>query len=159
MDRIKTEVKWGLIFAVTTLVWMMIERMMGWHDENISQHLYMTNLFAILAISVYVYALRDKRNQMGGSLSWKQGFFSGMMITGVVFLLSPITLWISVNIISPDFFPNMISYASENAFMTKESAIEYFNFRNYVIQSALAAFVMGTLTSAIVAFFLKKKTD
>lgn len=108
MDRIKTEVKWGVIFATTTLVWMLIERKMGWHDEHISQHMYMTNLFAIPAISVYVFALRDKRNQMGGKLSWKQGFFSGMIVTGVVFLLSPVTLWISVNIISPNFFSNMI---------------------------------------------------
>lgn len=86
-------------------------------------------------------------------------FFSGMMITGVVFLLSPVTLWISVNFISPNFFSNMIKYVSKNAIMTKESATQYFNFRNYVIQSGLAAFVMGTLTSAIVAYFLKKKTD
>lgn len=42
--------------------------------------------------------------------------------------------------------------------MTKESATQYFNVRNYVIQSGLAAVVMGTLTSAIVAYFLKRKT-
>jgi hypothetical protein len=156
MNKIKTEVKWGLVFAVTTLVWMLIEKMMGWHDEDIEQHMYMTNLFAILAISIYVYALRDKRNQLDGNLTWKEGFFSGMMITGVVFLLSPITLWISVNIISPDFFPNMIDYAIENGFMDEDGAKNYFNFRNYVIQSALGAFFMGTITSALVAFFVKK---
>ncbi|TNE74331.1 DUF4199 domain-containing protein [bacterium] len=157
MEKIKLEVKWGVIFVLTSMLWMFIEKMMGWHGEHIDQQRYMTNLFIVPATLVFVYALRDKRNQLQGEISWKQGFMAGMIITSVIFMMSPVSLWVSLNLISPEFFPNMISFTVSREILDQETAEAYFNFRNYVIQSALGAFVMGTITSAAVAFFIKNK--
>jgi len=41
--------------------------------------------------------------------------------------------------------------------MTKEQAEDYFSFNSYVFQAAIGALVMGVVTSAVVAFFVKSK--
>ncbi len=52
----------------------------------------MTNFFAIIAIAVYVFALLDKRKRdFGGRMTWIQGFVSGVIISIIVALLSPLT--------------------------------------------------------------------
>jgi hypothetical protein len=43
--------------------------------------------------------------------------------------------------------------------MTQEAAESYFNIRSYIIQGIVGAPVMGIVTSAVVAFFVKSKTE
>ncbi|SMO79159.1 DUF4199 domain-containing protein [Gracilimonas mengyeensis] len=156
MNKYKTELKWGLIFAGSTLIWMLLERVTGLHDEHISQHMLYTNLFAIVAITLYVLALRDKReNDLGGDMTYKQGFISGLIITVIVTVLSPLTQYLSATFIAPDYFQNMIEFSVQEGYMAEEDASNYFSLSNYVKQSIIGAFVLGVLTSAIVAFFTK----
>ena len=159
MKKYTTEIKWGLIFTIIALLWMVFERMMGWHGENISQHATMTNLFAIPAIVVYVIALLDKRkNDFGGIMTWRQGFLSGLIITLVVVVLSPLAQYLTHTIISPEYFANVIEYTVSEGQMTREEAEEYFSLSNYTMQSAIGGLIMGIVTSAVVAFFVKKKS-
>lgn len=51
MKNIQIEIKWALIFSVTGLVWMVLEKLCGLHGKYIDYHLYLTNLFAIPAVS------------------------------------------------------------------------------------------------------------
>jgi hypothetical protein len=157
MEKYRTEIKWGIIFTAVMLLWMVFERMMGWHGERIDQHAIMTSIFAIFAIAIYVFALRDKRkNDLGGLMSWKKGFQSGLIITLVVVLLSPLTQWIIHTVISPDFFQNMVEYSVESGMMERQEAEAYFNLRSYLVQSAVGALGLGVVTSAVVAVFTKK---
>lgn len=159
MKKYATEIKWGMIFTIVALLWMVFERMMGWHGENIARHATMTNLFAIPAIVVYVIALLDKRkNDLGGIMTWGQGFMSGLIITLIVVVLSPLAQYLTHTIISPEYFANIIEYTVREAQMTREEAEGYFSLNNYMIQSAIGGLVMGIVTSAIVAFFVKKKS-
>ena len=158
MGTYKTEIKWGVIFTLVMLLWMVFERLMGWHGENIEQHATMSIIFAVVAIAIYVFALLDKRNNdLGGSMTWSQGFASGFWITMVVVILSPLAQYITHTIISPDFFSNMTNYAVESGNMTREQAESYFSMRNYLMQSAVGALGLGVVTSAVVAIFTKKK--
>lgn len=54
MKNFKIEIKWALIFILTSLVWMALEKALGWHDEKIADHSTLTNIFAIPAIAIYV---------------------------------------------------------------------------------------------------------
>jgi hypothetical membrane protein len=158
MGTYKTEIKWGVIFTLVMLLWMVFERLMGWHGENIEQHATMSIIFAVVAIAIYVFALLDKRkNDLGGRMTWSQGFASGFWITLVVVVLSPLAQFITHTVISPDFFNNMTNYAVESGNMTREQAESYFSMRNYLIQSAVGALGLGVVTSAVVAIFTKKK--
>ncbi|MEX2601575.1 MAG: DUF4199 domain-containing protein [Balneolaceae bacterium] len=153
----KIEIKWALIFVVATLTWMTLEMLTGLHDTQIDKHATYTMLFAIPAIAIYVIALRDKReNHYGGVMTYKQGFISGLIITLIVTVLSPVTQFITSTVITPDYFVNVIEYAVEQGELTREAAESYFNLRSYIIQGLIGVPVMGILTTAIVAFFVKK---
>ena len=162
MEKIKIEIKWVFIFILMTLLWMGLEKISGLHDQHIDYQMYLTNLYAIPAVIVFIMALKDKKkNFYHGQMNLKQGFISGLIITLIVTLFAPLTQWIISYVITPEYFPNVIKRSVEiGYYKTTEEAEANFNYKNYAIGSTIASFVMGTLTSLVVAFFLKsKKSD
>ena len=158
MKKIAIEIKWGLLFSIATLVWMIIENVVGLHDKYISKHLIYTNLFAIIAIAIYFLALKEKKQSVfNGKMTWRQGFISGVILSIVISLLSPLVQYITFTLITPQFFTNIIKYAVENKVQTQEQAEAYFSLKNYMLQGVFGGLSMGVFTSAIVAFFLKTK--
>lgn len=158
MKKYSIEIKWGIIFTAIALLWMLFEKQMGWHDELIAKHANYTNFFAVLAILVYLQALLDKRkNYFGGYMSWKQGFVSGLIISAVVALFTPLSQYITNTYITPDYFENAIQYSIESGKLTKEEAEETFNMKTYVINSFFFAFIVGAVTSAIISAFVSRK--
>ncbi|NQV42704.1 MAG: DUF4199 domain-containing protein [Candidatus Marinimicrobia bacterium] len=160
MNKFKTEIKWALIFMGVTLAWMLLERLTGLHSTHIDKHAIYTNFFAPIAIAVYVFALRDKRaTDLGGKMTYREGLMSGLVISLIVGVLTPLGQLISAYVISPHYFENAISHGVANGLATIEEAEAYFNLKNYIIQSTVFAPVMGVITSAIVAIFLKTKPE
>jgi len=136
---------------------MLTERLTGLHSTHIDQHPIYTNFIAIPAIAVYVFALLDKRkNFYDGTMTYMQGFISGLMITAFVTLISPITQYITSTIITPEYFPNVIKYAVSQGKMTQEAAESYYNMKSYIIQALIGTPVMGLITTAIVAIFTRR---
>jgi hypothetical protein len=158
MDKYALEIRWGFIFAAVALLWMMLEKAMGWHDTHIEKHASYTLFFIPIAFLIYVLALRHRRETQGGYLTWKQGFISGMVIALVVAILSPLSQYIVHNFISPYYFSNIISYSVENGMQTQEEAEAYFNLNSYMMQATVGAIVSGAFTSAIVALVLRTRT-
>lgn len=157
MENIKIEIKWAIIFALMTLLWMLLERSVGLHDTHIDKHSVYTNFIAIPAISVYVFALLDKRkNFYHGKMAYLQGFICGLIITLFVTVLSPLTQYITSTIITPDYFENAIAYGVSTGKITPEAAEDYFNLKNYIIQGLIGAPFMGLITTALVAIFTRK---
>lgn len=158
MKNYKIEIKWAVIFMIMTLVWILLEKLTGLHTTHIDKHPIYTNFIAIPAISLYAFALLDKRkNFYGGVMSYKQGFNSGLLITLFVTVLSPLTQLIITLLISPEYFPNVIKYSVSQEKMTQEGAESYFNLKSYIIQGLIGTPVMGLLTAAIVAIFTQRK--
>ncbi len=82
MKNYRIEVKWALVFMAMMLIWMLIEKMAGLHSTHIDKHVIYTNFVAIPAIAVYVFAMLDKkRNFYDGTMSYKQGFVFGLIMT------------------------------------------------------------------------------
>ena len=79
MKKYSIEIKWAIIFAVTTLVWMFLEKLVGLHSEHIDKHSIYTNFIAIPAIIIYVLALLDKR----------KNFYSGINVVSLSLFLIP----------------------------------------------------------------------
>jgi hypothetical protein len=158
MNKYQTEIKWAVIFSLATLAWMFLEKTLGWHDEHIAKHALYTNLFALVAITIYVLALLDKRKTVyNGKMNWKQGFISGIILSIVIALFSPIVQYITANTITPEYFPNAINYIVESGKMSQETAEGYFNLKSYVLQGVFGALSMGIVTAAIVAYFVRKE--
>lgn len=159
MKNLTIEIKWAVIFSVMMLAWLFLERLFGFHDERIAQHIIATNFVMFPAIAVYVFALLDKKkNYYNGEMNYKQGFLSGFYITIFVVILSPLVQYLIQTVISPQYFPNMIEFSvAEGYYDSTESAAANFNLKSYIMQSLIGSFVLGTVTSAIVAIFVKSK--
>jgi len=159
MKHVKIEIKWAIIFSVVALLWMVLEKLCGLHGKYIDYHLYLTNLFAIPAIVVMVMALKDKKKSFyGGQMNYKQGLISGIILSAVIALISPLTQWITSYVITPEYFPNVIKRSVElGYFKTTAEAEANFNYQNYAVQGAIGALVMGLLTTAIAMIFIRTK--
>ena len=158
MKKIYIELKWGVIFTITILSWMLLEKTLGWHEEKIADHEWLTLLFAPFAIFMYLLEMREKRRRVyGGKMTWLQGFVSGLILTVFVALLSPLAQYITHNFITPKYFNNVIEYSVTNDLMTRTKANDFFNINSYMWQSALGALGLVIPTAAIVAIFVRKK--
>jgi hypothetical protein len=158
MKKFSIELKWGLIFVLVMLAWMYMEKLLGWHDQKIDKHTYLTMIFILPAVLIYIIALRDKRNNYyGGKMNWFQGLMSGILIGFIVALLSPLSQFIILRFITPEYLDNAIRYAVDNGIRTQVQAENEFTLRNYIIQAIIGALALGTITGAIVSIFIRKK--
>lgn len=159
MKNIKIEFKWAIIFSIMGLLWMVLEKLSGLHSTYIDYHLYLTNLFAIPAILAMVLALKNKKRSFyNGQMTYQQGLVSGVILSLIIALLSPFTQWITSYVITPEYFPNVIKRSVElGYYTTTEEAQANFNFKNYAIQGAIGALVMGFVTTAIAMIFIRSK--
>ncbi|MFP4025248.1 MAG: DUF4199 domain-containing protein [Thiohalospira sp.] len=158
MNNYKIEIKWAIIFVLMLLFWMILEKLSGLHEEHIEKHAIVTNLVAIPAILIYTFALLDKRkNFYHGKMTYKQGVISGLVITAIITIFSPLTQYITSNLITPEYFPNMIDYVVEKGKMSQTEAENYFNLKNYTILVLISTPVMGIITTLIIAIFTRKK--
>ncbi|MBE0662432.1 MAG: DUF4199 domain-containing protein [Bacteroidales bacterium] len=160
MGNLKIEIKWAIIFTVVGLLWMLLEKLCGLHSTYIDYHIYLTNLFAIPAIVVMVLALKDKKkNFYNGQISYKQGLISGIILSIIIALLSPLAQWITSYFITPEYFPNVIKRSVEIGYYSStEEAQANFNYANYAKQGAIGALVMGIVTTAIAMIFIRSKS-
>lgn len=159
MEKIKIEIKWAVLFTIMGLLWMVLEKVAGLHGTYIDYHLYLTNLFAIPAIIVMVMALKDKKARFyHGTMTYKQGLISGVVLSLFIALLSPLSQWITSYVITPEYFPNVIERSVElGYYKTTADAAANFNYPNYALQGAIAALVMGIVTTAIAMIFIRTK--
>ena len=157
MKKIVIAFKWAIIFTITMLSWMLLEKTWGWHEEQIENHQWLTLLFTPFAILMYLLEMREIRRRVyGGKMTWLQGFVSGIILSIFVTLLSPLGQYITHNFITPEYFNNVIEYSVTNDLMTREKANEYFNINSYMWQSAIGAFAFGIAIAAVVAIFVGK---
>lgn len=157
MKTYKVEILWAAIFMLMTFGWMYLEKFTGLHSTHIDKHMYYTNFVAIPATLVYVFALLDKRKRdFGGKMTWIQGFTSGAIISVILTLVSPLTQYVVHIFITPEYFTNVSKYAVEQGMMKKPEALEYFSLNSYMKQAAVGTLVMGLITSAVVALFVRK---
>lgn len=160
MKKFTIEIKWAIIFSIVILIWMILEHSFGLHDEYIAKHALYSNLFAILAITVYVIAIKDKKeNFFKNQMTFRQGFISGVILSIFIAILSPIGQIITFTYISPNFFENFINYSVANKIQTQAQAEAYFNLNSYLLQGVFGSLSMGVVTAAIVAYFLKSKKN
>jgi membrane glycosyltransferase len=158
LKKYEVEIKWGVIFIVSLLLWSVLEKVLGYHDTKIGEHAQFSMLFFIPAVLLYVFALLEKKKKSyGGQMNFKQGFMAGLIISVIVAVFNPLTQYIISFVIAPEYFDNVIAYSVENEKATLEEAQAYFNYQSYAVQGTIFAFLMGVVTSLVVALFIRTK--
>ena len=158
MNNRLLELKWAVLYTLFLLVWMIFERLMGWHDVLIEKHHLYTLLFYFPAIAIYFIALTDKRNNFyGGIISYKNAFVSGLILTAFITIFAAPAQYIISTYITPDYFSNIQKYAVLSGKATLEEAQEFFSLKSYIIQSVAGSLFFGIVITSIVSLFVKRK--
>lgn len=158
MGKFEIELLWGFFFANAIVIWAILEKTFGLYNNSIAYYGIYTNLFAIVAIALYVVALyRKKIDYYNGKMTWRQGFVAGVYMTVVITVLSPICQYIIHKFIAPELLPNLIAYKVGSGYLSLEAAQKYFNLESYIYQSSSFALSTGVVTSAITAYFVRTK--
>lgn len=158
MKQFSIEIKWGIIFVFTGILWAILEKYLGYHDELVAKQFLFSLGFVPFAFLIYFFGLKEKKQKFyTNSINWKQSFVSGILISVVVALFSPLSQYIVLDIISPNYLENMSALAIKNNRMTENDASAYFNLKSYMIQSVYFALSTGVVTAAIVALFIRTK--
>jgi hypothetical protein len=162
MKTYSIEIKWALRFTILTLAWAIGEKYVGLHDVYIDKYALYTNLFAIPAILLYALALIEKKKYFfDGTMTWSQGFISGVVLSFIIALFTPITQYIIYSSITPHFFDTIIEYKTKSPLITHHLSVEiakkYFNMQTYMIQNSFSALSCGIVTGALVSLFVRNK--
>lgn len=160
MKNLAIEIKWAVIAIALSILWIFLEENLGFYDVNIKWQPLFSMLIGFVVIPLYYLAIRDKKkNYYMGIITWKQGFFTGLIITFFIMLSSPLCQYISHNFIAPDFFEKAIAHAVSSKRMTQSDAEAYFNLNSYITQTVSMMLSFGVMISGIVSYLLKSKNN
>ncbi|MEO8446199.1 MAG: DUF4199 domain-containing protein [bacterium] len=153
----KTEIKFAVIFVIISFIWNIIEFVAGLHSTYISIHPYfVTPFFLILTTAIYTLALREKRKELNGKITFGKAIMTGVILTLFIIILNPAFQYIFAQFINPDFYSAFIRNDSATGKMSREEAEEYYNFSNFVLRGSLYRFIMGLVATLIIYLFMKK---
>lgn len=157
MRAIATEIKFSVIYVLAATGWAIGEYLFGFHTTRKDQHETITWFFFLPAFLIFLWALRAKRASLGGSISFRQGFFSGLIMTGLAVALSPLAMPVYFKLINPGFFEDFRQYAVAKGMMSPAGAAAYFNYGNYMLQGAIGNLLLGVLFSLLAALIVRRK--
>ncbi|MFC2086150.1 DUF4199 domain-containing protein [Bacteroidota bacterium] len=157
MKNIRIEIKWALIFTLTSILWMLLEKIVGLHTTHIESYNTYSNLYFIPVIVIYIMALLEKRKKFyKGTMNYKQGIISGAIITIITTILIPLTQYITYKFVVPDFFINFINYAV-NGGMNRMDAEKTYSMSRLIIMGLIGTPIVGIFLTLIIAIFTRKK--
>ncbi|MRG45700.1 DUF4199 family protein [Chitinophaga sp. SYP-B3965] len=157
MKKYYTELKWAGINFGMYLVWMLLERLFGLHGPNIQHQQLVSTFILIPSLLIYVLALREKKRKVfQGKITFGQAFKSGMVLTILIVLFSPVNQLIITQLVSPEYFKNMRDLAVAKG-MSPEEARSRLNTGAFIVQSVVGGLVTGALFSALVSVVIRSK--
>jgi hypothetical protein len=158
MGRFRIEIKWAVIYTLFFIFWILLEKALGFHDENIKNQLFFSYVFIIPMLTIYALEHNDKKkNTYKNVINWSQGFISGCYMSLFICFLSPFAQYICFEFISPNYFKNAIEYVVSSKIMTLENASNYFSLKSYIIRGAFSGISSGIIVASIMAYFLQTK--
>ncbi len=158
MEKFKIEFKWASIFTGINMLWVYAEKLLGFHDEQSFIHPILSYIL-VFPISVCIFlSLRQKRDQYySGHITWQKAFLSGALFSLLIAGLSPGTIYVMTQYISPDFFENAIRTSIQKG--SDEKFInEIFNLNAYIQSTMMLYLSFGVMVSAIAGLIVKRKS-
>lgn len=153
MNKYSVEIKWSLIFGGAFLIWMLLEKSLGYHSIKAVQEPIFNLLFILISFVIYFLALREKKRKIyQNEMEWKHGFASGIILSFFTTIISTTVIFITFSLISPTFFENAIELADN-----KELAQINFNLPVFVKNNIFDKLSFGVVFTALISFMIKSK--
>lgn len=158
MKKFAIEFRWGITYFLAYTLWLMLEKSAGFHDEKIMYQPVFHLLFFFVALTLYGFMLRDKKkNFFTNQMHWRDGFFSGLMYTFIIAMLSVMSVVTFHEWLSPHFLTDMKNLVVAQKQLTEEEATEFFSFSKVLSQHIYMILSQGAILSAMWSYFLKTK--
>jgi tetrahydromethanopterin S-methyltransferase subunit B len=137
---------------------MTLEKEMGYHDINIKWQPVFNLLFIFPTFILYVLALLEKKKKYyHDQMSWKQGMIAAIIMSFIIVIFSPISQFITHEIISPDFLENTINFTVKQKKLTLTEAKEYTTLTSSIWKNISDGLSFGVVIGAIVAYLIQSK--
>lgn len=153
MEKYRIEIKWALIFGAIYLIWMIIEKQLGFHSEKALQEPLFNLIFIPISFILFFLALREKKKVVfNNEIEWKQGFASGIVLSFLITIISTTVVYITFSLISPNFFETAIN-------MSKNKEVAQFNFNLpvFVKNNIFDKLSFSVVFAATISYMIKTK--
>jgi hypothetical protein len=158
MEKFKIEFKWASIFTAINILWVYAEKYLGLHDEQSFIHPIISYVLIVPITICIFFSLRQKRDDYySGKITWQKAFLSGALFSLLIAGLSPGTIYVMTQYISPDFFNNAIQTSIEKG-SDEKFVNEIFNLNSYIQSTMMLYLSFGVMISAIVGLVVKRNT-
>lgn len=155
----RIEFKWAFILFFIQLFWFALERALGLHGENIHNYFYVSQLIAIAYAIIYYLALKEKRKKVyKGFMLYDQALATGLRLTFAILILTPISHFLLIYIISPNYLSSMKALSIARHEFDLAGASKHYSIIGSLIQSIVYYAIIGILTSLVISLFTYKKT-
>lgn len=153
MNKYSVELKWSLIYGIVYLLWMVLEKTLGFHTDKALKEPLFNLLFIPISFIIYLLALKDKKkNVFNDELEWKEGFASGIVLSFLVTVISTTVVYITFSFISSYFFETAINMSKN-----QEIAQLNFNLPVFVKNNIFDKLSFGVVFTAIISYIIKSK--
>ncbi|MBD3582914.1 DUF4199 domain-containing protein [Flavobacterium selenitireducens] len=161
MKKFALEIKWGFLLTLALVASAIVEKEMGLYESpDFSYYLLSTLCFAPIGLLFYILFYREKRQHFfNGRMTWKQGFFAGIMMTAVVALLVPIQKNIIHQVVAPELFENTIAQMTAGGKRSREEAQEVMNLTSAIYNGIQLVLSAGIVASAALSMVFRTKTN
>lgn len=162
----KIALKYGLLIVVFLFLWLTLEYMVGLRTDYVRFHPLATLLSLVIPLLFLYYGMREAQKSYRGveEFTYGKAFQTGILITLVVAVLSPIGQWLFFSVLAPDFFDSMQPNVEAqklsqdiDAEVARREGEEPMYLSAYLMQSALGYLIAGVVMSAILAIFVRDK--
>lgn len=163
-----TALTWGLLIGLANLLWLYLAYYFGLHTSGIMVfQLYMLGWLG-LSLAGYIFALRVVK-ELDPALTYGRGLGAGTtaaVISALVAVVAQAGYYKVIHPAWPDYMVQQTRehFTAENMAPEKieqmvTQARETFTMGNYMLMSALTALLTGIVLSAIILFFMRRRTD
>lgn len=167
MNAFALELRYAFFISAGTFIWLMMEYLLGFHDEYVRVYGMVSKVALIIPIAFTFVALRKKREEYyDGVITFGQAFKSGLIIALLcaVFII-PIQIMFHYAI-NPRFFDVMIEEHIERAIRNGENLTEarnqafaVYKVSAYVVQRATATLLTGLVLAVIFAWGTRRTQE
>lgn len=155
----------GLIIAVATLVFLVMEFQFGLHDKYIKYYFYVSPLKWLMVIGLIWYAIHQLYLELApGQFSIKDGLMRGAIISVVAAFGKLAVYGLFLNVINPDFLGNIIAHKIKVAILEGDNAIrvvqevrDTYSMSTYLIEQFTTMLFLGLFVSLLVSYRLMKQ--
>lgn len=160
MKKFAIELKWALLSVFNFLAWMTLEKQLGYHTDKIKWQPLFNVLFVLPTFVLYYLGVSEKKKKYyNGTMNWKQGIVSCIVISFIIVVLSPISQFILHEFISPNLLKNTINYAVSSKKLTLAEAQEYTTLTSSIWKNISDSLSFGVVIGALIAYLLQTKNN